>query len=285
MPIPRSILSQGFVTPEQARRKVGAKFRRLMIASEGRSDTGKTEFALTCPGPGINICLDRGFDALLDNPNPPESRRDDFAFDVIMAPTATQATQDVYVEHWRAFRTRVYTAIALPDVRTVIIDGDSDSWELQRLAEHGKTHGVYPQTKMTDVKAARRGFYNKLWDSGKIIVATNKMTDEWVNTLDNQGNPVLENGEPKRHSTGKFVAQGFPDQEYLWSIRLRHLYEPPGISRVTKRPTAARWGIRITKCKANPSEHVGTELWGADCNFETLVAVVYPHIPPAEWGL
>lgn len=285
MPIPPSLLRDGYSTPEQARHKVGSKTRRLLIGTEGRGDTGKTEFLLTCPGPGIILCLDRGFDAMLDNPDPPKSRRDDFAFKIITAPVATQAVQSTYLEHFRSFREEFYKALAHPDARTVCIDGDSDSWELQRLAEHGKLTGVFPQTRYTDVYAARRALYNRAWDAGKIVVATNKVKAEYQTVRDAQGNPVLDdNRQERREKTGEYERQGFPDQEYLWQIQLRHLYDPGGFSKELKRRIPRRWGIRILKCKANTA-HVGTELWGEHCTFSSLVQLVYPHVSLSEWGL
>jgi hypothetical protein len=275
--LPASFFKDGFVLPDAARKKAGSKFRRLLIGTEGETDSGKTEWALSAPGPGVVICLDRGFDALFDNPRPPASRSQNFGFTVITAPTATQAQKAVYLEHFNKFRTAFYAALDNADCRTVIIDGDSDSWELQRLAEHGKLTGVFPRTRYTDVYAARRGIINRAWDAGKIVIATNKLKDEYKTVIDAEGHPVLDpmTREEKREKTGKLERQGFPDQQYLWQIQLRHLYNrDKGI-----------WGIRILKCKADPGI-VGMELWGPDeCTFAGLVSVAYPHVDPKEWGL
>ena len=90
--------------------------------------------------------------------------------------------------------------------------------------------------------------------------------------------------------TGNKVAAGFPDQEYLWQVRVRHLYTPPTPptwNKTLKRNLGgqpAQWGLKITKCKANP-EVVGQELWGPDATFAGLTATCYPHIDPKEWGL
>lgn len=284
MTLPRSFMADGFVTAQQAVHG-GRKFRRLMIGTEGLTDTGKTEFILSCPGPGIIICMDRNFDAMLDNPNPPASRRDDFAFKVISAPLSTSAAQDEYVKYFTDYRTQLYKAIANADARTVAIDGDSDSWELERLAAHGKLTGVFPQTRYTDVYARRRAMIAKLWDSGKIIIATNKMKAEYKTIRDRDGNVILDDkGEEKREKTGEFERQGFPDQNYLWQIQLRHLRRPAGVNPKTKKAYPQSWGIKILKCKAN-TEMEGAELWGADCCFPSLVEFVYPNIQPAEWGL
>lgn len=275
MTLPASFQRDGFVTPEQARLKAGSKFRRLLIGTEGRSDSGKTEWVLSAPGPGIVICADRGFDALFDNPNPPPTRSKDFAFKVVLPPGNQGApSKSVYLEVWNAFKADFYKALENPDARTVVIDGDSDTWELQRLAEHGRLTGIYPATKYTDVYAARRHLINRAWDAGKIVIATNKLKAEYRTVLDAEGKPILdEQKQEKREKTGEYERQGFPDQEYLWQIQLRHLYN-------AKR---GQWGVQILKCKPNPSL-VGLDLWGEDCNFRSLVSVTHPHVDPREWG-
>lgn len=281
MSLPRALTQAGYQMPQEARRR-NAKYRGLMLATEGRSDTGKTEFILSCPGPGVVIGIDRGFDAVFDNENPPPTRREDFGFKVLPASKETQEIIDVYVQQWAAIRTACFSAVLMPEVRTFALDGDSDSWEVQRLSEHGKLAGIFPATKYGPPKAARRGFYNRLWDSGKIVVATNKLAEEWLPVLDKNGLPVLDNsGEVKKGPSGQYKAQGFPDQEYLWQIRLRHLFEPA--TTIKGKHVPKRWGIRILKCKPN-MDLIGEELWGEDCCFAGLVQFVYPNVELAEWG-
>lgn len=287
--LPQSFLSAGFVPPEQARKRGGSKFRGLMLATEGRSDTGKTEFLLSAPGPGAVLACDRGFDATLDNQTPPPTRRADFGIKVLQMPSATDfGSNREYIPYYQTFYQTLMGALQLPEARTVCVDGDNFSWDLQRLAEWGKLHGVYPQTKYADPKAARMSLYYKMWDSGKIIICTNMMQDEWKDQIDPAtGLPVVDkDGERKRERTGDSVAKGFPDQEYLWQIRIRHLYRA-AVSRIIRGKAVSvpqQWGIRITKCKPKP-DLVGQELWGSDCNFLGLVQTVYPHIDPSEWGL
>lgn len=283
--LPASFAAAGFVTPEQARHTPGRKNRRLMIRTEGESDTGKTEFMLTAPGPGMIIACDRGFDALCDNPEPPSTRRTDFGLNVVKVPSATQfANAADYRPYWLELLKVKLSALANPDAITVCVDGDNVSWDLQRLAEHGKLTGIYPQTKFTDVYAARRALTFRMWDSGKIIICSNMTRDEFVDIIDaTTGLQVMDNmGQPKRERTGKQVSQGFPDYKYLWQIAIRHLYQPEQMK--LKRTIPARFGLRIIKCKAN-MKLVGAELWGEDATFTGLVSLVYPHIPLSEWGL
>jgi hypothetical protein len=257
-----------------------------MIGTEGTTDSGKTEFILSCPGPGLIICLDRGFDASMDNPNPPVWRRKDFGLNIVTAPKETQSLDPkFFAPYWEAFYKRFLAALANAEALTVAIDGDSDSWELQKLAEFGRLTNVFPQTKYHPVYAARKAMYARAWDSGKIIIGTNKVRDEYKPVYMADGTtPVLdEKGEHKREKTGLKERQGFPDQDYLWHIQIRHLRVPGG---VTKKGVAfgPRWGLRILKCKAQPGLE-GEELWDDDCNFKGLVQLVYPQVPLSEWGL
>lgn len=271
MTLPASFLKDGFLPPSQVR-----KTRRLMIGTDGPANTGKTEWALSAPGPGMVICLDRGFDSMLDNQTPPETRRDDYAFQVVQAPLATQATKEMYIEYWKSFYALFKKATDNKDVRTIVIDGDSDSWELQRLAEFGKLTQI-PSIMYTNVNAARKAMYSRAYDSGKIIIATNKINKHYKTIYNPDGTVKMsDTGKEVREWDGKsYKRQGFEDQDYLWAIQLRHLFRE-----TTKGP---EWGIKIMRCKADISL-VGMELWGSDCNFASLVETVYPHIPLSEWG-
>lgn len=278
-PLPASFRQAGFVSPAEVR-----KTRRLLIGSDGPPDTGKTEFALSAPGPGLAICLDRGFDPIFDNPNPPETRQPGWAFKVVQVPKPTQLAASGYIEYWKDFYNNSYLpALSNPDCRSILIDGDSDSWELQRLAEFGKLTKI-PSILYDNVNAARRAMYARAFDSGKIIIATNKVSKHYVQKFKLDGTPELNNsGNEVRAWDGTYERKGFADQDYLWNIQLSHKFKPAGINSITKRATPAQWGILITKCKAN-RELEGTELWGADACFQVLVQLVYPNVSLKDWG-
>jgi hypothetical protein len=272
MTLPASFLKDGFLPPSQIR-----KGRRLMIGTEGAANTGKTEFILSAPGPGIVICLDRGFDAMLDNPTPPQTRRPDYAFKVVQAPLASQSQDPkFYLEYWRSFYADYKKALDNKDARVVAVDGDSDSWELQRLAENGKLTGIVP-LGYTGLNASRRAMYARAYDSGKIIIATNKLKKKYETKYRPDGSPdVGADGKEIREWDGKsYERQGFDDHEYLWQIQLKHLYRTTA--------NGQEWGIQILLCKPDRMLE-GMELWGPDCNFASLVQTVYPHIPLSEWG-
>lgn len=271
MALPASFKSLGFVTADNAR-----PARSLMLSLEGIRDTGKTEFSMSAPGPGIILCLDRGFDAVLDNAEPPPTRRDDFGFKVIKVPKLTSATQDQFREYWLDYRKSLYAALDNLDARCVVMDGDSDSWELQRLAAFGKLAKVPPYL-YDEVNAARRALYARCYDSRKIVIATNKVKKQYIDKLDDRGKVVMgADGKAESIWTGEYERQGFRDQTYVWAVELRCLYEPD-------KNGDHRHGVQVISCKANMQMR-GMKFWGEECNFETVMSALYPNVSREEWG-
>lgn len=273
MPIPASFARE---FPQQPK----SRFRRVMIGTEGAANSGKSEFALSAPGPGIFLALDRSYDAMLENPDPPTTRNaGDFIILPVRVTLPTACTQAEAQAAWKEFYFNYYLkALNNQDARTVVLDGDSDSFELQMLAEYGRTTQI-PQIQRTSLNAARRAMIAKAWDSGKIIIATNKLKKKYEPVYDASGNPVADPQKPneqKREWDGKsYERQGFNDHEYLWQIQIRHLFE--------RRDDGPHWGLQVIMAKANRQVE-GNELWDEDCNVRTLLELVYPEIPATEWG-
>lgn len=294
--LPLSFARDGFTTLEAAvRNPASSKFRRLMIGTDGPAGSGKSEFLFSCPGPAQAIIIDRGIDSITNNPEPPAARRDDIAVKIIYPPIintdprlkAPPVVISEMVNYWINYRDTVYKALDNPESRGVYMDGDSDSWEIQKMAEFGKLLQIMPHM-YTTVNTARKAFYSRMWSANKIIVCTNKVKKEYETVLDDKGEPKKDDkGDEKREWTGEYQRQGFPDQAYLFQVQLTHLYKPAStkFNTVLKRDIAVsqQWGIRINMCKGNRSVE-GEELWGEQCNFKGLVEMAYPHIDPKEWG-
>lgn len=269
MTLPASFATAGFTAYAKP------KLRGVMIGTEGAANSGKSEFILSAPGPSVDICLDRGMRGTLDNPNPPASRQPDHAVKLMKTLKEGAADQATFLEYWKAFRKSVYDACAIPEARSVCIDGDSDSCEVQMIAEFGRTTQIMPISR-TGYNAARRLFYSRLFDSGKIIIATNKLKRKYEAVYDETTGKVKVDGQGqtmREWDGASYERQGFNDFEYLWEIQVRHLYNAE----------KGEWGIRILMCKAN-REFEGTELWGDDCSVYGLLTNVYSHIDPKEWG-
>lgn len=285
--LPRSISSIGYQTYDAFMNR-----RRLMIGTEGPTDSGKTEFLLSSPGPAAHICIDRNFEACIQNPNPPVARRRDHGFKVINIPMSGAARPEDYMEYWKNFRKEFHGILSINDIRTVGLDGDSDSWELQRLAAFGKLTQI-PSIMYTDVNAARRALIAKAHDSGKNVIATNKVKETYVDKIDLKTGQVVLNkdGTPIRVPSGEYDRQGFGDTDYLWHVQLRHLVKKGGQRVIKAGPRAGEtisiapeFGIRILKCKSR-MELEGAELWGDKCNFAGLVKFIWPMVELRDWGL
>jgi hypothetical protein len=275
--LPRSFQTDGFIIPK-------AKYKRLLVGTEGGANTGKTEFGLSAPGPGIWLALDRGT-GLLNNPNPPEARNEsDFALVPVTVPLQTMVDQSDAATYWNAFRILYNKSLANQDARTLLVDGDSDGFELQTLAEFGKVIQIPPILR-TKLNAARRAYTAKAFDSGKIVIMTNKLKRKYENVLNADGSPKVDaEGKNIREWDGaSYERQGFNDHEFLFELQLKHLYRPESVNPVSRKKVPQSWGVRILMAKAN-REVEGAELWGSDCNFLGVVSLVYPHIDPSEWG-
>lgn len=279
MALPASFRRDGFVRPAQSR------FRGVMIGTEGGANTGKTEFAWSAPGPGIHHALDRGHRSTLENNEPPSTRNLIEGDNLLILPTEVPlnsgTTKEQALASWRTWYENHYKkSLSNVDVRTVILDGDSDSFEWQTLAEFGRTAQI-PPIQRTSLNAARRVMIARAVDSGKVFISTNKLKKKYEDVHDGNGQPVMDPtkpGQTLREWDGKsYERQGFNDHEYGYEIQLRHIYQR------AEGKSKAMWGIQILLCKANRSLE-GEELWAGDCNLPTLLQLVYPHIELSEWG-
>lgn len=286
MPLPPSYSKDGFISPAnvQQKRKLpnGQYLKPLLIGTEGETDTGKTEFALSIPGKIQMISVDRNFTSVLDNPDPPEARNPNVGLKVHEITTASMSDINGYQKSFQSVKESFYAALNNPDSSVVFLDGDSDYWELHVLAHFGKNTQIFPQTRYAAPYAEKRAQINRAWDSGKIVICTNKVRDEYVTVYKADGTPEKDDrGEEVRRKTENKKRQGFPDQDYLWQVQLRHMYKPAGTYDGKFRSN--QWGIKLLKCKHNPAL-VGEELWGDKCNFRGLVDFIYPDVAPERWG-
>ncbi len=274
MALPTSFKSLGAVTVDEARirRKLPRGTRPgVLIKNYGPTQTGKTEFALSCPSPGILIAVDKQADAVWDNPNPPESRQPEWGFIDYEMPVPGQSED--FVAAWRKYRDLLYECVKNKDAMTVCVDGDSETWDLQLLADHGKVTQIMPIAR-TGTNASRRALISRLYFSGKVVICTHRVKPEYETVYMPDGTPKKDSkGNDVREKTGRTEVAGFNDDNYLWHFVLEHF-----------RTKAGKFAVKIIKCKAN-TQIEGMDLVGDECNFTSLVTVAYPDTPLKAWGL
>lgn len=266
------------------------KFKRLVIATQGGDNVGKTEFILSMPGPGICTCVDRGYEGTIENPSPPEERNNRvLIIPYNLAHNKEKNDQEEYKTDWKAFKAHCFACLDNDDSISSAIDGGSDAYELLRLAVHGRLEKV-PSMAYADSDALWKAFLSRHYESGKNVIITHKMKDEYVSKLD----PITKKpiGDEKIKS-GVRIRQGHRDHEYLYTIQLEHLFEEAVREEITvgvragkfKTITPMRWGIKLLRCKMNRALE-GTTLWSdkGDCNFQGLIKLIYPGRSLSEWG-
>lgn len=257
------------------------RYRGILIGVEGAANTGKTEFCWSAPGPAIHIAMDRGHRSALENQSPPASRTlqdgESVLIRTVNVPLNMDTTQPQALAIWQTFVKEHYIwSLENRDARTVILDGDTDSWDLQFLAEFGRTNQI-AQLNRAPLKAVKRALIARAYDSGKVFLSTSKLKQKWETVYDAKGDPVPDPQKVGQHQRAwdgeSYERQGFNEYEYLYEIQLRTLYDP----------AEKRWGLRLLMVKAN-RDLEGMEMWGEECNLPVLLQTVYPHIDLAEWG-
>jgi hypothetical protein len=301
MALPIPARSEPWLTPTQvkARGKIklpsGVFLKPLLIGTEGMSDMGKTRWALTAPGNIMALMIDRNYESVFESPGlegtNPNIRIKTFsppaAGTVALGSGYRPGSETDYTRYYALIRDSLYVALEDPKATVVLVDGDSDYWDLHILAHFGKNTQIFPQTRYAAPKAEKRAQIAKCRDSGKIIISTNKVADQYRTVYNADGSAKKDpiTGEDVREKTGEKERQGFKDQDYLWDLQLRHMFMGPrevkGRNGTTMAP--AMWGIKILKCKPN-MDLVGEELWGDSCTFRGLVDLVFPNVDPRRWG-
>ena len=280
--IPQSLLRAGYKTMDEVLHSHGRTYP-MTIGLDGKPSEGKTELALSAPGVIAAVTVDRGHLGLMLNPKPPATRCKDVVWRVIDPPMPTAAVQNEFSTYWAMIRESMYNAAKMPEIRTVLADGDSDTWEIQRMAEFGKLSQV-PSHLYTAVNAARRAYYAKLTDFGKFLIFTSKMTKEYRPVYRPDGTPELDNqGKPVRRWTGNWERKGFDDIDYSLQLSLNCFRVDAKYDADGNLLEAGEFAARLELCKSNRSLE-GTEFVGADCNFQSILPYCYPHVKLADWG-
>ncbi len=295
-PLPPSFEKNGFVPFNRAENKIslgnGVYLKPLLIGSDGESDAGKTEFGLSIPGVIKMLSIDRNYRGVMDNPHPPKERNPRVGIRIFQVPMQGTAKIADFQKYYAMIRDAFYDALDCKESTVVLVDGDSDYWEIHVCGYYGKTTQIFPATKYAAPYSDKRAQIARARDSGKIVLCTNKVKDQYVTVYNADGTAKKDDqGNDLRERSGKKERQGFKDQDYLWDLQLYHMFKPAHKRQMGVLPTGKprmidvpmQWGVRITKCKHN-MEMVGEELWGDDCNFRGLVQLVYPDVPLVRWG-
>jgi hypothetical protein len=188
---------------------------RIIARSTGEVGTGKTTFWLGAPAPIVIFSFDKGLEGVIE---PYQEKKD-----IYLAEYDWHPTEDLTQEDAVALRDKFTTdfEVAIQNARTVVIDKETDLWELFRYAEFGGPNDAprnYPKLNQ------RYRRYINMPKSLDINFGTIQgMKDEWktISSVDRNSGAVKEKGA----STGHRIPSGFGELDALVHINLHHRRE------------------------------------------------------------
>lgn len=216
---------------------------RLVASVNGREKTGKTHFGLTAPEPIFFINVDIGTEGVLDKFQAEGKKI--YLYDVKVPKTVSK---DYYAPMWESLK-KVFQKVYQAGTGSVIVDTDTEVYELARLAKFGKLSQVMPQ-HYTEVNNEYREILRLAYDSPMNSVFIHKMKAKYVNNV----------------RTSEYEPSGFSDMEYQSQINI--------IMQREDKEEGPEFSAFIKDCRHNPNVN-GEWLRGPLCSFEFLLNLVH----------
>jgi AAA domain len=210
--------------PEEKRRFYGS------IAAE--TGHGKTHFGLTFPDPIAYIGIDMGHDGVLQkfvrgwDGRPPKTIAPlTFSWHKKQSQKEAQDTLKKIEIAWKA-------ALDSPKIKTIVLDTESELWEIKRFAAFGRESNV--KHMFTAVNAEYSVFWQQAKESDKHVVVLRRLGDEYVEVTDKDGNPVMDQkGNPVQRKSGSLVGKGWNHLEWemfeVGTLVLEQVTTPEGL--------------------------------------------------------
>lgn len=233
--------------------------RRLIMAIDAPEKCGKTNFALSAPGPIAYVNFDQGLDSVIQKFQKlkkiyvAEMKLPRKGNDMNVEEVANAAA-----ESWNTFCNDFMGAVRDPSVKTIVTDTATELWELLRLAKFGKLAQVMPH-QYAIPNSIYREMIREVENSTKNLILIHKVSDEYVND--------------KR--TGQKIRAGYKDSGYIVQVNAK-------LWKVASEDFPDRFHFEITDCRQNP-ECEGTELTGLAVNFQTVAQLIYPESSEEDW--
>ncbi len=239
--------------------------RRLIIAIDGLEKAGKTNFALTAPGPIAYQNLDIGTEGVMEKFQTTKvihradyqakvNKSDDQA-EVIkkVAPVLQQYLDD-------------YTEVMLPamvtgKVRTGVIDTGSDLWKMFRQGRLGKLTQVMPHHYVS-VNAEFSTLIKSVYNTPGNLIILHQLKSEW------KDNPATGKG----NKTGQFERDGFAGMGFLVQVN----------ATAWRDQVTGEFHLTVRDCRQNPTV-MGLDLVGEMASFPWLGVNVYPDTVLEDW--
>jgi len=225
---------------------------RIIVAVEGLEKRGKTDLSLSAPKPLVIVNLDKGIEHLLAGRY--KAHRSGILEKVIEKP----ANMKEAAKAWDELKGTIFDAFDCPGVKSVILDTESDSWDLIQFARlkpmeevkksGKKEHHTY---RYAPVNAEFRMLIHTARETDKNFILTRKLRPLWV------GDTRTNRFEPVGHKSTVFDVDV--------NVRVNRDSKP-----AKGGGKDVFYGFEITDCGIN-GDVIGDEYWGEDCDLGVLL--------------
>lgn len=231
---------------------------RIIGASVGPPGTGKTSFWLSAPGPIVVFSFDKGLEGVVEKFQDQKEIR---VAEYDWSPTADLSQDDAIELRDKVVEDFEYAVL---NARTVIIDKETDMWELFRYAEFGAPNDQprnYPQLNQR---------YRRLINIPKALDINfgviQGMKAEWVASTNKK------TGAKGATASGAFIRAGFGEIGGLVHVDLVHSYDKDSKTFI----------VEVGKARGPGGFDVqGESLPGLD--FATFAQLVFPDSESSDW--
>lgn len=257
---------------------------RMVAAVRGQDGGGKTHLALTAPGPICHIAFDIG--GL-------EGMREKFVAGEVTGQPVTiyeirikkpvgankrdnKGKQDVKEqagEQWERLKTALAAALA-SGVRTIVIDQETDLWELARLKEFGSDSNVahlYAQ-----LNQEYKNLLFQVYDHPAVnLILIQKLKKQY----ESRKVKVREGVEEKEVWNGRWEPAGFGDLRYIVQVTV-DCWRDDGAD--ADGNESREFHMKVNKCRQN-AVCTGVELVGEEISWVNLGQMVFPESGEGDW--
>lgn len=234
---------------------------RMVMSIEGDWGTGKTDLALTAPGPIAFFKFDLNTEFTLKRHVKLHKKIYQVEYDI---PDANAPNAQVLAEKLMETFVRDYQiAIRNPEIRTVVWDTATEIWEQVRLAAFGKLTNVMPH-HYVQVNNGFRSLIKMAFDSDTNLIMIHRLKDEWQNYTDDKG-------KEKGKKTGRKERAGFSDIGFACQVMVQTFFTPDN--------TDSPFQMKVLKCTQNPiiTHQIYSQVGDMRMNsFPYLAADVFP---------
>lgn len=234
--------------------------RRLIIRIGGREKQGKTTWTLTAPPPIAYYDLNNRSKHVLDRFVGRGVWH--YKYDMLLA-----REQVEWKAAWNKLRKDFDEGVMHPDVRTLVIDTETDMWELRRLAQWGRESSVPDQYGALNKDI--RNMYDAVINSDKNLIVVSEMKKSYKTKI-----VRTKSGERELSEwDGTYEFAGWSNAGAKVEVNIEASFD-------TKEHV---FSTTVLNCGVN-ALLAGHVFEGAESNFPFLASAVFEDTDPGFWG-